>query len=273
MSTIEKKKPVDGPARRSSFSPLVLHFAGAGFAPVAVPVDRRVGFDFAGSLDEAVICQDAWQCHHVGRAPERRGLTFGVTFVFPDEPGASGIYDRNFTCRAMYGMLHYIMHLYNWPKAVKDRFPAGLVRFHELVVLDHNCVRVTPAHYDAILLNSTRLALAPRSRVPINFTILCYRHAMRTSDVTLTLRQFSRGVERAARCSLVTIEHQTFSQLLFAIHQQVDRVASFYSGEDRVRITESLMDGTDHELTQDSYGTRLHDPDARLLVEFTQTAP
>jgi hypothetical protein len=196
-----------------------------------------------------------------------------VTFVFPDERDVGGVYDRNFTCRTLYSLLNYIMYQYAWPQSVKDRFPGGRVCFHELIVLDHNNVRVTPTYYDAILLNSTRLDLFPKARIPINFTVLCFKHGPRVSSVALTHRRLEGGVEQEASCSVVVIHHQTFRQLLYSIHKQVNRVAAFHSNTDSVVIFEDLLDETAHLVTQETYGTRIFDPDARLSVEFIQRSP
>ena len=257
------------PADRAAGAPLrILLFDGVPLAPVALPAPRRLGFGLHGVDDEAVMGQSAWIRQHVGD-PNRRGLLFGVTFVFPDEPGAKGIFDGNFTCRTLYSLQHYIMHQYAWPQQVRDRFPGGRVRFHDLVLLDHNNAPVTAAHYDAILLNRPRLECVRRERLPIVFTALCYKHESRASSVVLTHR-VEGGAGWDARCSVVPIHHQTFLQLLYLIHRQTGRVASFYSGVDRVCITEVLRGGMVHEVTQDTYGTRVYDPDAQLRVEFTQ---
>jgi hypothetical protein len=257
-------------AARVSEPTKLLAFGGDTLLPLVLPVSKKRGFDADKAPNEAVRVQTAWQGQFVydnadpSYVPDRKRLLLGLTFVFPDDPNAMGQFDPNFTCRTYYAMLHYIMHQYAWPESVKARFPGGVVRFHDLSVLDHNNAFVHPAHYDAMLLDLRRLEIPPLGRTPINLTVLCYKFEMRVTSVSITL--CSLGGDRVV--FVREVSHQTFLQLSYIIHRHVDRVSSFYTNQDRVCIMETLLNGSTHEVTHETYGTRIYSPEDPMHVEF-----
>ena len=253
-------------------STVVLVFGGASQAPRPLPPDRMMGFeDPMSSLrpDYGVMVQDAavFRAVHREGPPCRERGVFGVVFVFPDDPAAQGQFDPNFTCRTLPSLVHYIMHNYCWPPAVKARFPDGLVRFASLCILDPNNVVVTDPIFDTLLFSIARLAMPPRLRPHVIFTCVCYRFEKRRSDVLLVeTRPVPHGTERFTHTFVV--EHQTFLQLLYGLYRGVSLEDRFHARRDVVRIHEPLLDGTTHEVTAATYGTRIYVPGLQLRVEL-----
>ena len=248
---------------------IVVAFHADQMVPIPLPDSKRGRFDGGDCPDERFRRQAAWAEEHIypNGVPDRRRLLFSVVFVFPDDPSAMGLLDPHFTCRTRASMEHYIMNLYIWPESVKRMFPGGAVRFHSLCVLDHDNVVLTPALFDATLLSVERLAITPIRRVPITFTVLCYRFEMRQSQIAGRLRR--KVNDKVETVSLpFFVVHQTFQQLVYGIHKKFDRQEAFFAKSDRVMITESLLDGTIHRVTAETYGTRVYLPDIPMEVDL-----
>lgn len=248
---------------------VVVAFRGDIPAPLALPDYKKLPFDDGEVPNEAIRGQRAWLDEHVHSRgpPERKRIVFGVLFIFPDDPDAMGQLDPNFTCRAQHGMMHYIMHQYSWPQEVKWMFPDGAVRFHEICVLDHNNVVVSPALYDAMFLDLARLDRPPLQRTPINLTVLCYKFGMRTTNVSIA--QVTPGAAGTERVTFVSpVSHQTFSQLCYGIHKRANRLAAFFTDGDTLTITETLLNGGTHRVTAETYGTCIYDPAALMHAEL-----
>ena len=251
--------------------PVVVAF---GRDTLRIPSSMRVPLDDGQPSNLDITGQAAWVERHVYHNPDggpadldRKRALFTVLFMFPDAPGAMGECDPNFTCRSLESMIHYIRLLYQWPDSVRQRFPGGVVRFHELEVLDHNNCLVLSAAFDVMLFSARRLALPPAQRHPVCFKVLCYRFDLRASNVNVAMVTRVGGSDERSTHT-VCFEHQTFMQLLYGIHRSVGRVDSFYTHQDEVEIRETSLEGLTHVVTLATYGTVIYCPDAPLEVSF-----